>query len=288
MQIFLIFWRICTLSAPAATLTFIILSIGIQPSLFNWSPTIRNANGDSFELKTSVTAVKPFRAYFVSNEATGGSSIPALLPTEGLTITGFVSPLDEYDEIQLISTGKGTYCSSFDLNFANVEGLNAYITSGYDDKTNIIWLTRVKSVPAGTGIVLKGEPNGHYQVPRAESRSYYANMLVGNYGEAYQIESTTDDYKNFVMKGGQFVGIEAGTTATVGKNRAYLQIPSRIFAGTRSVSIGYDDGNGTTSVDRIIEHETQEDGVFYNLQGQRVEKPGKGLYIKNGKKVIVR
>jgi hypothetical protein len=32
----------------------------------------------------------------------------------------------------------------------------------------------------------------------------------------------------------------------------------------------------------------QEPDVYYNLQGQRVGNPGKGIYIKNGKKVIVR
>jgi hypothetical protein len=33
--------------------------------------------------------------------------------------------------------------------------------------------------------------------------------------------------------------------------------------------------------------EVRSDGWF-TLQGQRVAKPGKGLYIRNGKKVIVR
>ena len=32
----------------------------------------------------------------------------------------------------------------------------------------------------------------------------------------------------------------------------------------------------------------QSDGVYYNLQGQRVDNPSKGLYIKNGKKVLIK
>jgi hypothetical protein len=47
------------------------------------------------------------------------------------------------------------------------------------------------------------------------------------------------------------------------------------------------DGDGTTAI-----HETKqlskEDGVYYTLQGQRVEKPGRGIYIRNGRKVVIR
>lgn len=31
-----------------------------------------------------------------------------------------------------------------------------------------------------------------------------------------------------------------------------------------------------------------ENGVYYNLNGVKVEKPGKGVYIVNGKKVIIK
>lgn len=199
-----------------------------------------------------------------------------------------IEGISNYDEIKLVSSGKGTWCSAYDLDFTNVKGLKAYITTGYDNETNTVWLTRINRVPAGTGLMLSGDPDGHYMVPHGTANTYCVNMLVGNYGEAYKIESTTGEYKNFVMKSGQFLAIGEGETATIGKNRAYLQIPSRIFAGTRSVNIGYDDDDGTTSINHISETAPQEEGVYYNLQGQRVEKPGKGLYIRNGKKVIVR
>jgi hypothetical protein len=51
-------------------------------------------------------------------------------------------------------------------------------------------------------------------------------------------------------------------------------------------SIG-SEGDGTTSIKEVKSGEVKSDGWF-TLQGQRVAKPGKGLYIRNGKKVIVR
>ena len=32
----------------------------------------------------------------------------------------------------------------------------------------------------------------------------------------------------------------------------------------------------------------REDGVYYNLNGVRVDRPTKGVYIVNGKKVIIK
>jgi hypothetical protein len=51
-------------------------------------------------------------------------------------------------------------------------------------------------------------------------------------------------------------------------------------------SIGSED-DGTTSIKEVKSGEVKSD-EWFTLQGQRVAKPGKGLYIRNGKKVIVR
>jgi hypothetical protein len=58
-----------------------------------------------------------------------------------------------------------------------------------------------------------------------------------------------------------------------------------MLAGAR-LAIGTDDG--TTSIDsRLNGQQPTADGI-YNLGGQRVTQPGKGLYIIGGKKVIVK
>ena len=51
------------------------------------------------------------------------------------------------------------------------------------------------------------------------------------------------------------------------------------------------DGNGTSSIGTVMTDgtlETTAEGTVYNLSGQRVNKPAKGLYVINGKKMIIK
>lgn len=66
--------------------------------------------------------------------------------------------------------------------------------------------------------------------------------------------------------------------------RAYFK-PGIFDSTVTSLSIG---GGGSATGISSIEQKTTDDGQYYNLNGQRVGQPTKGLYIKNGKKVIVK
>jgi hypothetical protein len=216
----------------------------------------------------------------------GWSTIPATMPAENVTITGTFSLITDEDEITIKSYGKGTYCSDYDLDFSDMENLKAFIVSGYDHKTNTIWLTRVKSVPAGTGIIVKGTP-GDYKVKHVESLSVYANFLVGT-TEDKKLKDVEGEMTNFVLSKGEWYRFDG--EITLPKGMAYLPLPLSKFAGTRSLTEVYEDNDEGTTEIRTIEQgtESSEHDVWFNLQGQRVAKPGKGLYIRNGKKVIIR
>lgn len=68
---------------------------------------------------------------------------------------------------------------------------------------------------------------------------------------------------------------------TVAANRCYLTATS----GARLLFIDY--GNEAASIDGV-NHETITNNRYYNLSGQRVVQPAKGLYIVNGKKIIIK
>ena len=192
----------------------------------------------------------------------------------------------DVDEITIKEIGKTTWCSEYDLDFTNVAGIKAYTATGYDNIDKTIWLTRVMKVPAGTGLLVKGDP-GTYKIPHAEVQAYYVNMLVGNLGDAIKIEETDGDKTNYYLSGKDGTFVSVNGSANIGKNKAYLQLPTSVFGGTRSIGINYDDEDGTTGVKEVKSGEVKSD-EWFTLQGQRVAKPGKGLYIRNGKKVIVR
>ena len=85
---------------------------------------------------------------------------------------------------------------------------------------------------------------------------------------------------------GQFQSL-ADMGATIPAGKAYLQY-GEYRADARALSIVFDDDE-TTGLERIENSESSIENAVYNLQGQRINSSlRKGLYIKNGKKVIVK
>ena len=206
------------------------------------------------------------------------------------------------------SIGKASFAAPVDLDFTNVSGLKAFTATGYDKSTKTIWLTRVMKVQKGEGVLLKGDPNS-YEIPSVAVQSSYENMFVGNTsGEEIQVQETSEDgsQTNYYLKGdGSFVSVNG--YVNIKNNKCYLALPTSMVAvsSTRSAEDDYkfeepeviklpidfksigSEGDGTTGVKEVKSGEVKSD-EWYTLQGQRVAKPGKGLYIKNGKKVVVK
>ncbi len=187
----------------------------------------------------------------------------------------------------------GTYSDSEDLNFTG-SNLKAYIATGYNKGENQVLLVRVYDVPAGTGIFLRGEAGETYNIPKGTSQSYYVNMLKAKL-EAGPIAQTEGSMSNFLLAkvDGVFKFCTPSATATLGANRAYLQVPTSFIntpsnpSNAREVNIVFEeDATG------ILDMEAWRNGgneKFYDLQGRPVQHTSaKGLYIVNGKKVVVK
>lgn len=85
---------------------------------------------------------------------------------------------------------------------------------------------------------------------------------------------------------GWYWGATEGAAFQSAAHKAWLIIEKSAPATTRGF-ISFGDEDGTTGIDKVIKQPVA-DNVYYNLQGQRVEKPTKGLYIVNGKKVVIK
>ena len=179
--------------------------------------------------------------------------------------------------VTISSAGYATYASAATLNFAG-SGITAYRAEETD---GAVTFSEQSWVPAGTGLLLKAEP-GTYNIPTATSDNEdYAvsSALIG------VVKTTTiEDAGIFVlMNGASGVGFYKTTSAfTVGANTAYF---AALPTTARFFSI---DEVGTTSISEqlTVNSEKFATAPVYNLQGQRVAQPRKGLYIVNGKKVI--
>jgi len=191
-----------------------------------------------------------------------------------------------------------TVCADVDLDFSDQTDLTAYIVIGYEKGS--LWLAPVKHASAGTPLYIKG-PEGSYTITSTAAQTSYASMLVGNNTDAaITIQPTDGEFSNFYVGSGGFTPVSAARTT--GAHKSYLQIlTSYIPAATRGTgdsitlnefvvdvtrSIIGDDDNAT-GISRVAAEAGND--TWYNLNGQRIDTPTKkGLYIKNGKKVIVK
>ena len=190
------------------------------------------------------------------------------------------------------------YSSAYALDFTNVSDVRAYIVVGYNDNQEAM-LVHVEVVPAYTGIVIKtNNPGVVVDVPTTTSDYYYANLLVPvvNMTTIQPTEIVRgEEHTNFVvgtLNNGN-MGFVRVTSPIQRENKSYLRVPSRLYdAMTNAPALG---GIGmeivedeTTGLRLINDGQLKMDNVYYDLNGRRVEHPAKGLYIVNGKKVIVK
>ena len=210
--------------------------------------------------------------------------------------------------VTIKESGKASFAAPVDLDFTNVKGLKAFTATGYDKSTKTIWLTRVMKVQKGEGVLLKGNAKD-YEIPSVAVQSSYMNMFVGNTsGEKIRVEEKSADgsLTNYYLNSdGSFVSVKG--YVNIGDNKCYLGLPTSMVAAssTRSSEDNYlfeeaemiklpidiksigNDGDDTTGVKEVKSGEVKSD-EWFTLQGQRVAKPGKGLYIKNGKKILIK
>ena len=170
-----------------------------------------------------------------------------------------------------------TYVPQHNLDFTSAAELTAYIATAADAST--VTLTSVDKVPAGTPIVIKATTlNTPITVNVAATTDDVAeNKLVMGDGAT---NVGGDGKYDYILSDGKFYHVSPAGPVAAGK--AYLHLTAAPSA--RALDIVFDDVTAIEAVKTVA----AQDGAFYNLAGQRVAQPSKGLYIVNGKKVIIK
>lgn len=142
-------------------------------------------------------------------------------------------------------------------------------------------------VPAGS-VIAKGTP----VLVGAEEGSY---TFAASANEAAPVENNdlkaaADDTKGdgatiyaLVEQDGKavFAPLKEGVAVSLG--HAYLELPAA--SATRFYSIQF--GGETTGINEV-NAAAKADGAYYTLQGVKTSKAAKGIYIHNGKKVVIK
>lgn len=176
----------------------------------------------------------------------------------------------------LNASGYATFASSFALDFSDDSEYSAWQITGVSGET-ITFSQITGTVAAGTGVLLKGTASETINIPVAASGTDISgtNKLVGT---TTSTEVTTNEY--YGLSGNQFVKVNAGTVPA-GKALLSASLVSSVASRLTFVFEGEATGIQNVNVNANL-------NKVYDLQGRRVAQPKQGLYIKGGKKYVVK
>ena len=193
-----------------------------------------------------------------------------------------VSKKPEYQSITMSDTYQwGTWLGNDDLGL--VDGLEAYIVTGANAESGVVTLSKQSFIKANTPMVLHRTSNVYsFNLPKISG-----GELSGTPSVLYQGVSTPTDVTTlsvsgktiYILVNDAFVRTRSGVLVA---GKCYLALPN---GAASRLNLQLDDE--TTG---LVNPVAQKEGspVIYNLQGQRVNALGKGLYITNGKKFVVK
>ena len=186
------------------------------------------------------------------------------------------------------ATGWATFWTDVPLDFSGVTGLKAYVVTGHEG--NAVTTTQMTGiVAANTALLLEGA-TAEIPFAASSSASVSANKLVAGTGAAVDAGSGVTRY--VLSADGAtavFKKINA-TAATVPYGNAYLEFTGSVSAPMLAIG---GETTGVETIDLATPHSLGENGQltidnYYDLQGRRVAQPTKGLYIVNGRKVVIK
>lgn len=178
----------------------------------------------------------------------------------------------------IAASGYSTLVSIKALDFTNVEGLQGYVATSVNKEESKVTLTEVASVPVKTPVILKGTPGATYTIFTTTSPAELpatGNLLRGSATESTALAAG----EAYILYNGAFYSNEAGNLPA---GKAYL--PASTVNGAREMSIVFDSEPTAIAAPKASTRHTD----IYNLQGQIVNTPSKGVYVVEGKKIVVK
>ena len=153
------------------------------------------------------------------------------------------------------------------------DGFVAYIVTATDNTS--VTTQRISYVPKGVAVLIE----------RGSSTETAIDQPTGNMLHGTTVPTNVADISGgtvYVLYNGEFVRCTEGT---IPAGRCYLLVPSG--SNARRLTIGH--GDDTTGVQYYRTYSDMNGEQWYDMQGRKIDKPTKaGLYILNGRKVVVR
>ena len=212
----------------------------------------------------------------------------------------------EYSDkiVEELKIGPNGYTSYYleNENFEVPAGCTAYIIKNVTQqgstnfgKTTDVAIAAGSVIPKQTGFILKGTAGStvYYRagLTGVTEVDVTGNLLVGT---AVEKEFNDAGYKFYLFgKGAVGQGFyyqtgRDGNSIKLPAHRAGLKLSASgpDFAPAKELIFNFDDAT-TTGINNVQPSVEKKNDVIYDLQGRRVTNPSRGIYIVNGKKVVI-
>ncbi|MDE5790582.1 MAG: hypothetical protein K2H96_05075 [Muribaculaceae bacterium] len=212
--------------------------------------------------------------------------------TKGFSVTE-LSEEDLYQTITIPEEGSMVFSSKDALGFGEVEGLSAYIATVED---NMLSIEEVESVPASTGVILKGD-SGEYKVPYISNAEAIEGNVIKAAVNGQKVSAGAYIYGNG-EKGIGFYKTDAATEVpagsgylpdTIGDVNFISENGGSTVKTTQIITVG-EDGSMTYSLNRGLDFSSAEgieayivdkiDGDFYTVKEIEKVPASTGIIIK--------
>ena len=210
------------------------------------------------------------------------------------------SPKDTYE--QTLATKYASFDHDFPVSFVAKNGheaLEAYVGPSTYRVTQptkiqkILKMIKVTSTAANEGVLLKGEAGSTYtyQIAEVDPGLYTGNRIIGVREDTTLVQTENDGKSNWVLQPDYKLHLVSNGTIKSGRAYVHETNDGDTSFGAKGIYLSFalNEENNTTGIDKVENKKDDEENVYYTLSGVRVINPTeKGVYIKNGKKVIIR
>ena len=210
------------------------------------------------------------------------------------------SPKDTYE--QRLATKYASFDHDFPVSFVAKNGheaLEAYVGPSTYRVTQptkvqkILKMIKVTSTAANEGVLLKGEAGRTYtyQIAETDPGLYTGNRVIGVREDTTLVQTESDGKSNWVLQSDYKLHLVSNGTIKSGRAYVHETNDGDTNFGAKGIYLSFalNEENNTTGIDSVENKKADEENVYYTLSGVRVINPTeKGVYIKNGKKVIIR
>ena len=234
-----------------------------------------NIAGTKWDVQTHGYNVTETKTFTLSEE--GAVTVPA---------GGDKNNMFDFFVIQKIATPSATITSAKYATYVaqgNVtipSGVTAYTVKLDGESLTYTALDASTVIPEGTALLLYGEAKT-YEFPYTLAT---ASTITDNSLKASTGEGVTADGTQYILANvdGTLGFYQATTGTTIAAGKAYLEVSAETAKAVKFFGIG------TTTGISNVSTTTADKGAYYNLQGMKVVRPAKGIFIHNGKKMVIK